>query len=185
MKNRLIAIAGHKGAGKDTAAGVLTMQGYQNAKFAAPMKAMLATLLMARGVPQPEIYAMLEGDLKEKPHPKLNGRTPRHALQTIGTEWGRNLMAQTFWIDAFGDMVRASLGDATVPGLVVTDCRFHNEVAAIHDLGGIVIRVDRPGLVVDLNHQSEAEIPHLAVDHIVPNVGTISDLRQTVWDLLQ
>lgn len=126
---KMIFLAGGAGAGKDTAAKVFTDRGWRNMKLAGPLKAMLATLLTLRGVSDREINRMLEGDMKTSPHACLENHTPRHAMQTLGTEWGREKLGPTLWLRAFEDMVHVVTRDlATAPaGIIVTDVRFLNE----------------------------------------------------------
>ena len=51
---------------------------------------MLRKLLACPGADAGMIRRMIDGDLKEAPTPLFEGRTPRHAMQTLGTEWGRD-----------------------------------------------------------------------------------------------
>jgi len=60
-------------------------------------------------------------------------------MQTIGTEWGRNMIHPDIWVRAWEQSLPE---DADV---VVDDVRFPNEVAAIRRLGGDVIRICRDG----------------------------------------
>lgn len=74
---------------------------------------------------------------KEQPLPIFGGRTARHAMQTLGTEWGRNCIDSDFWI-------RAWLKSA--PGMcaaIADDVRFVNEARAILERGGVMIRIIR------------------------------------------
>jgi len=84
-----------------------------------------------------------------------NQLSPRVVLQTMGTEWGRNIDPQV-WVRATVQQARAS-----VSPVVVSDCRFGNEIAGIKDAGGYMVRVRRPGArLVRMGvagHASEAE----------------------------
>ena len=147
MMRRIVAFTGLAGCGKSTAAHHLVAQGWQRVRFAGPLKAMMAAL----GLTEREI----EGDLKQKPSDLLCGSTPRHAMQTIGTEWGRDLIGGAVWVRAW----RAALDrvPAGVP-VVVDDCRFQNEADAVRDLGGVIIRIVRPGAGAGaLGHASEGQ----------------------------
>ena len=86
----VIGITGHKGSGKDTAAEAVAAQGFTHVKLADALKAMLRKLLACQGADAEMIRRMIDGDLKEAPTPLLEGRTPRQAMQTLGTEWGRD-----------------------------------------------------------------------------------------------
>lgn len=144
----LIAFTGLAGSGKSTAAQHLVKNnGFQRLRFAGPLKDMMRAL----GLTEAEI----EGDRKEVPCELLGGKTPRYAMQTIGTEWGRDLIASDLWIRAF----RAAL--AKVPEgvpVVVDDCRFPNEADAVVAAGGVLLRVVRPGAGAGAaGHSSEGQ----------------------------
>jgi len=131
----IIILTGQAGSGKSTIAAELAAQGYTVVKFAGPLKAMLRAL----GLSDAEI----EGELKERPCAQLGGCTPRHAMQTLGTEWGRNLIDADIWVAAWQHAVRGVL--ASGGRVVVDDCRFRNELAAAMRLGGIAVRLVRDG----------------------------------------
>ena len=155
---RLIGLIGRKGAGKDTAAAVLMVRGYQNVKFAGALKDMLRTLLAYQGVTPEVVERMVEGDLKETPTDYLDGQTPRLAMQTLGTEWGRNLIGSGFWV---GTAIRKAGGRETV----VTDVRFPNEKAAIEAAGGVCIGIAADWIkATPGEHESEALIDDLIAE---------------------
>lgn len=163
----LIAFTGLKGSGKDTASAVFVERGYQHVKFADSLKEMLRTLLRYRGADETVIERMIEGDLKEEPSPYLSGRSPRYAMQTLGTEWGRGLMADTFWIDAAEDRIRGQ------DRVVVSDARFENEAELIRKLGGSLYRIQRGTETPSVTdaHPSETEILTMPVDGVLFNTA--------------
>lgn len=135
----------YPGAGKSTLAARLNMRyGYARIKMAGPLKAMLSAYLHTQGLSTPEIARMIEGDLKSEPSVYLGGKTPRHAMQTLGTEWGRGCMADDFWIEAASEQIENSLKRGA--HVVIDDVRFLNEMEMIRDFGGIVVRVRRPSV---------------------------------------
>ena len=82
--------------------------------------------------------------------------TPRKLLQLMGTECGRQILHPNIWINALfadykleGRLVAKGLIDAPdinddiMPSWIITDVRFPDEVKAIEDRGGIVIRLER------------------------------------------
>lgn len=164
-------LIGLKGCGKSTVARVFADHGFVIVPFSSPLKAMLASLLQARGVSAEEISRMLVGDKKESPHWALNGRSPRQAMQWLGTEWGRDLMAGTFWVDAWRDQAMRH------PRVVADDVRFPNEVEAIKAMGGTLIRIARPALVSGDTHISENLITSLKADRQITNDGDLADLE--------
>jgi hypothetical protein len=162
---RLIALTGYAGSGKSTMADILACEhGFTVVKFAGPLKDMLRVL----GLGDREI----EGDLKEQPCQLLAGHTPRRAMQTLGTEWGRDLFGQDFWVGIAMHKVRAVLDQGG--RAVIDDCRFPNEVAAIKAAGGVVVRIVRPGVGPVNAHASEAQ--QLQVDGVADNGGSMAAL---------
>lgn len=141
------------GCGKTTLADGLLGHGYVRRSFAAPLKAMLRTLLDHQGVPALRIHRMLDGDLKEVPAPELAGRTPRRAMQALGTEWGRDCLGPDFW--AAAALAECDLALTDGRGVVIDDVRFPNEADAIRARGGLLVRITRPGLAAQGGHVSE------------------------------
>jgi hypothetical protein len=92
---------------------------------------------------------LLEGRTKqsrewrEQPDPWWTTRlgqpiTPRWVLQYWGTEVCRKAFHDDIWIASLENKIRNSRDD-----IVISDCRFPNEIKAIKNAGGIVIRVVR------------------------------------------
>jgi hypothetical protein len=67
--------------------------------------------------------------------PKL---TPRWVLQYWGTEVCRRAFHDDIWVASLENRLRQSKDD-----IVITDCRFPNELKAIRKAGGKIIRVKR------------------------------------------
>lgn len=175
----IVGFTGRKGSGKDTASQVLEAVGAVNLKFAGALKLMIATLLVYQGVDRNTAHRMVEGDLKEVPTKYLGGRTPRYAMQTLGTEWGRDLLSKTLWVDI---LERAALQYESV---VVSDVRFPNEVAKIKAMGGPVFRIER-GVPANDEHPSEALIDLLEVDGVLVNAAaTPTDFQKQVYLMFQ
>ena len=172
----LVGITGYAGPGKTTAAGSLMQNGYYRLRFADPIKEMVAILGLTSG--------QLDGDQKEEPTALLGGKSPRYAMQTLGTEWGRNLVSPTIWID----ILRRRAQEMRVVGqpVVVDDVRFPNEAEAIKEVGGFLIRVVRPEqfLPIGMSHASEFSIGTLDVDHTIYNDSSIVELKKQVSDVV-
>lgn len=158
--HNLIGLAGYKGSGKSLASQYLFRKHeFINVKFAEGLKDMLRGL----GLDNRHI----EGELKEEPTALLNGKTPRFAMQTLGEEWGRQHFGDDFWINLWRQKVNSRL----IRGInvVCDDVRYPNEVKAIHELGGVVWRIERFRPTSDNLHPSEAYIDSLPVDAVVGN----------------
>ncbi len=166
----LIGLIGHAQNGKTTAANRLAEMNWNIVSFASPLKEMLATL----GVPVENLY----GKHKEAPLPMLCGMTARHAMQTLGTEWGRNLIGPDIWRMAWRSKVKTMLGAGAM--VVADDVRFPNEVETIKEMGGLVIRIVRAPRSSFDTHGSEAEIAGLQEDRTITNFGTVDGLRNRI-----
>ena len=165
---RLVALTGRAGAGKSTAAaGLVFRHRFTRARFAGPLKAMARALFASAGFIPADVEDMIEGARKETPVDALGGLTPRRVMQTLGTEWGRDTLAPDFWVDLW----RAGAVSALEAGnrLVVEDCRFENEAAAVRALGGVVVEITRPDLApLAAGHASERGV---VADVSIPNDG--------------
>lgn len=104
--------------------------------FADPIKHML----FAIDLTEEELW----GGAKMRPSSFLGGHTPRRAMQTLGTEWGRELIYNNIWVDAWQrSMDRLA---AHIDIVIIEDVRFVNEVEKIRSMGGILIEVHRPSM---------------------------------------
>lgn len=135
----LIGLCGPLGGGKSTAAKILFAKyGYTRMRFAGPLKEMLATIGLNT--------EQLDGSRKSEPDSKLLcGKTPRWAMQSIGTEWGRKLIGEDIWVNVVREKIISLRQSSERAGLkamvVIDDVRFPNEVAMIRDLGGVLIKI--------------------------------------------
>jgi hypothetical protein len=162
---RLIGLTGAAGSGKSTVAAMLERtHGFHRIKFASPLKAMIRELLTVSGCPEEELDDHIEGALKEEPCRYLDGRTPRHAMQTLGTEWGRNCMGENFWVNLAEERVMRVLGCGG--RIVFDDVRFANEAGMIAGLGGKIVRLTGRG-GIDGQHTSENGFDscHVTIDN--------------------
>lgn len=177
---KVIGLAGRKGSGKDTAAQILINQGYELIKFADPLKGMLRYLLDYQSMAHDEIERRIEGDMKEDSCAQLGMNPTRWAMQTLGTEWGRDLLSNEIWTSAFYN--RAQQFDK----VVCTDVRFPNEITTItQGLGGYIYRVVRPNSGKSDTHTSETQIDDLQVDAEILNDGSIEQLQQKLIALIK
>ncbi len=140
----IIGICGLIGAGKDTAADYLVnLHHFRRESFANSLKDAVAQVF---GWDR----TMLEGRTKqarewrEQVDPWWSARldmpnlTPRWILQYWGTDVCRRAFHDDIWIASLENKLRNSQDD-----VVISDCRFPNEILAIKRAGGIVVRVVR------------------------------------------
>jgi len=172
----VITLVGQAGSGKTEVAQHLVMNhDYVRVRFAGILKDMCRVL----GLTDQQI----EGDLKEEPASLLLDQTPRYAMQTLGTEWGRNLIHQDLWSHAWKVKVTQKLLDGHK--VVCDDCRFMNEerfVRMIHPSEIWYIR--RKDLPEKMDHSSEQDFGDIVVDRTIKNYGSIGDLKTAVDSIL-
>ncbi len=188
---KIVGIAGRKRHGKDTAAAVLRIHfGYQTLRFADPLKQMLRDLYAMAGLTDMAIDRKIDGADKENPCPILRGATPRWAMQTLGTEWRDGLNPGRSH-DLWSEIMRNRLLMTTpLAGnqlrAVIPDVRFPHEAAVIHELGGIIVRVRRPELLLESvdEHQSEKLVDTLPADYDITNLE-IDVFKAEVYDTIK
>jgi hypothetical protein len=163
----LIGLTGYKESGKSTAAQALVDRGFIRMRMAGALKEMLRCI----GLGEEEI----EGELKQVPCEMLGGQTPRFAMQTLGTEWGRQLITEDLWIRVMQRKLRSARGT----NIVIDDIRFPNEAEMLKEFDGVLWKIVRPDTSGD-SHASEKWIASLPVDRTFYNAGTIDELRAVI-----
>lgn len=134
-------------------------------------------------------------------HLKSEVLTPRKLLQLVGTECGREILHPNIWINALmteykvigynapfslcGTGKMRSDYPPIYPDWIITDVRFPNEIKAIEDRGGIVIRVFNPRIIPVDNHPSETSLDNYPFEKWIYNNGTLEELVQRVIEVLQ
>lgn len=198
----IVGICGLIGSGKDTIADYLVnIHGFRRDSFAASLKdAVSAVFGWDRD--------MLEGrtrtsrEWRERPDQWWSDRlgreiTPRLVLQLWGTEVCRRGFHDDIWIASIENKLRDSLDD-----VVISDCRFPNEIEAIRKVGGRVVRVVRGPdphwfnlaqqhylhgieLAKDMPHSSEWAWAGTKFDAVIDNNSSMDDLYRQINDLVQ
>jgi hypothetical protein len=140
----IIGFVGFIGSGKDTAADYLVnFHGYRIDSFANTLKDAVAnvfgwdrTLLEGRTNEAREWREQVDPWWADRLN--MPNLTPRWILQFWGTEVCRAGFHDDIWIASLENKMRKT-GD----NIVISDVRFPNEIKAIHNAGGIVVRVKR------------------------------------------
>ena len=163
----LIGLIGPKFSGKSTLAQELvTTLNFIRLPFAKHLKDMLRTFLTNQGLSPEEVIEWIDGNLKETPCPYIENKTPRFAMQTLGTEWGRDLISQNLWINSWRRSAEVLLQKQLK--VVCDDVRFKNEGELIQSLGGKLIFIHRKGTFIG-EHHSEKEFLELTPDLHIHN----------------
>ena len=183
----IIGVVGYIGSGKGTVGDILEREyGYKKFAFADALKDAVASIFVwPRG--------LLEGDtnasraFRERvdvwwSHKFGYEVTPRLILQKFGTEACRHGIADNIWIAALEKRIHG------YEDVVITDCRFPNEIDFIRSAGGVLIRVKRgddpsPEELSKM-HISETAWNGYDPDFVIHNEGTKDDLKENVKIIL-
>jgi hypothetical protein len=209
----IIGVCGFIGSGKDTIADYLTnFHEFRRESFANSLKDAVAqvfgwdrTMLEGRTKQAREWREQVDPWWAERLN--MPNLTPRWVLQYWGTEVCRKAFHDDIWIAALENKLRNSTDN-----IVISDCRFPNEIKSIKSAGGMVIRVKRGeepawyDAAVSFNrgpvrntswalskaeldkykiHASETAWVGTDFDAVLTNDGSIDDLFAKVRDLVQ
>lgn len=210
----LVGFVGLKRSGKDTAASALMRRGWKRMAFADPLKEMSMNLRgvwvqipdgihLAKavgGTPRNGGgFAQYHHVIEALGMEKAKDLVPdvRTVLQTLGTDCVRGTLGERTWTDLTGQRVTEEL--ARGEAVVLTDVRFDEEFALVHDLGGIVIGVWRGDQDSLDRALADASVGALRADHVsetntygllqradvvICNCGSVSDLQRAVCDVV-
>ncbi len=172
--SNLIALIGPKGSGKTLLSKYLESKyNYTPTSFATPIKLMLETLLSYQNLDKEIIHHMLYGNLKEEETEYLGWRSPRYAMQTLGTEW-RILITRNLWVNIWENKTYSQLSRGEK--ISIDDVRFLHEAEAIKNLGGKIILISRQGYNPSITHTSEHEYLKITQDETIYNDTTPEDM---------
>jgi hypothetical protein len=140
----IVGLVGFIGAGKGTVADILVERhNYFKESFANSVKDAVSVVfgwdraLLEGDIPESRAWREQDDEFWSK---KLGKPfSPRLALQLMGTEAGRDVFHPDLWVHT----VLRRCENAPWNNYVIADVRFPNEVKAIHDAGGIIVRVKR------------------------------------------
>lgn len=177
---RIVGLTGYAGSGKDTAALVLIANGCLRMAFADGVRALAmevdAVMHLNNGA-----HTLLSATVVRNGWDRAKGHEDvRRHLQRLG-KGVRDIIGPDAWVDALG----RRWGALGFPDVVVTDVRYPNEAAWVRARGGMVIRVDRPGVGPLNGHESETLVGSIEADEVVVNDGTPEQLKQEVLRVVQ
>jgi len=202
----IIGICGFIGSGKDTVADYLVnFHEFRRESFASTLKDAVSavfgwdrTLLEGRTKEAREWREQVDPWWAERlDMPTL---TPRWVLQYWGTEVCRKAFHDDIWIASLENKLRNSKDH-----VVISDCRFPNEISSIKNAGGKIIWIKRgelpewyntalkanQGSNIDINelkmkkiHVSETSWVGTEFDYILNNNGTIDHLYSQIKNLV-
>lgn len=208
----IIAIAGLIGSGKDTAADYLcTVHGFKRMSFAHALKDAVSAIFgwdreLLEGSTRSSREWRDQVDQWWATRLGIPNLTPRWVLQQWGTDVARAAFHDDIWIASIENKLRTITDD-----VVITDCRFPNELDAVKKAGGITVRTHRGDppewhwVATSLNltkdpeikkvykesldikfgiHASEYSSVGLSYDYHLDNNGTITELHSQIEKIL-
>lgn len=171
----MVGLSGYAGSGKsELAKHLVKNHGFVRLSYASPIKKMILALLVQAGVGPVTAREMVDGKLKEVPCDVLGGKTPRYAMQTLGTEWGRNLVASDLWRSILLNRMNVELERGH--RVVIDDVRFENEAKFLMEYGS-VFRIVR---FADQKMTHISEDQSFEVNEVINNNGSLQDLYYAI-----
>lgn len=108
----------------------------------------------------------------------------RTLLETLGTEWGRDIVCRDVWTRLATRFISQQKKDQLV---LIPDIRFNDESEWLESIGGVLVHVIRPDyepMDATVSHKSNQVLPIRECDFVINNTGTICDLFIEVKNLL-
>lgn len=169
---RIIGLTGRARSGKDTVADMIcaTFKPAERVTFAKPLKDGLKVMLNLTD-------EHIGGSLKEVVLADF-GSSPRQMMQTLGTDWGREMVDQNIWLTVAKRKAEAAIDEGK--HVVFTDVRFENEADMVRSLGGTVWHIVRDNARKVNQHASEAGVTNVPGDVVIYNNGTLEQLFEEV-----
>lgn len=182
----IIGLCGAQGAGKDTAGNILVEKfGFQRISFASSLKDVISVLF---SWPRD----LLEGTTEESRiwreqvnefwaiKTNIPDFSPRKALQLIGTDCLRNHFCQNIWVHIVESKIAAVLAINPLAKVVLTDCRFMNEIDMIQQFSNsFIVKIERSTCESSKQlHASEKEWQLTSFSHVIENNGSVEKLEQ-------
>lgn len=167
----LVGLCGKKESGKSAVSDYLLQFGFgfECRSLATPLKAVAEIIF---GFDEAQLY----GDQKETVDPRY-GFSARYALQHLGTEVVRGIHPDA-WVYAWARTLTTVHEKSSV---VVDDVRFPNEIRAIKDRGGIILKLHKVGESVEFDGHASEDTDVLEADiDIYAEAGDLAGLYDKV-----
>jgi hypothetical protein len=183
---RVIGLCGRAGVGKDEVAKILGGYGYERTAFANELKREVDERLKweylsfsaaaSYGDSGAEIERLLFACRGVSPWEKPTPPDMRRLLQLWGSEYRRQ-QDPGYWTKRVIEQIESSPEQR----FSVSDVRFPNEAEAIEALGGVVWKIERPGIIRDTAlHVSESMVDLIPAPVIIQNSESLDFLRYSV-----
>lgn len=177
----IIGLSGYAQVGKDTIANYLVSEyGFVKISFADPLREALYRLNPKVDIADMRgVYLRAAVDGLGWENVKVDSKDTRELLQRMGTEIGREMFGEDFWVNQ--GLLRAKEHQ----NVVFADVRFKNEADAIRNAGGRVWRINKRNHGPVNNHSSEIALDDYSFDDVVYNNASIEALQGWVRAAIQ
>lgn len=179
-----IGFTGSIGYGKTTASNYLKNRGddWESYAFADPLK----QIAIIMGFDHKDVYGTQKDKLKINPDIGVSGR---EFMQKFGTEIGRDILPEvipnmnikngTLWTNIY-----KKKRSTTKKNMIIEDVRFINEVNAIKETQGIIIKIIKSTDINICSHMSEMGIDDEYCDFIINNNGSKDKFFKQIDDIV-
>jgi hypothetical protein len=106
----------------------------------------------------------------------------RRLLQVFGTEVGREMFGEDFWVKQVFKQIKE---EEIYKNFVITDVRFPNEANFIKANGGEVWRINRNDNKPINAHASESAMDEYKFDRVISNESSIQDLEKEIFSVMR
>lgn len=178
MKPKLIALySSAPQSGKTTTAEILKESGYKTLSFATPLKQMTVRFLMGFGYSKGDAERIIKD--KDFVIGEVNLRV-RDIVQTIGTEWGREMIHKDVWVKMWESTQRR------FSHVVVDDMRFPNEYEAVKKHNAVLVKIERDDAKGKNKetHESEGALDDFCFDFTIDNNGSLDNLKNQIMKIV-
>lgn len=199
----IIGLCGFQSAGKDTIADYLIKEhGFIRLTFASAVKDIISIMF---GWPRIKLEGLTKEDREWREQVdywwsktlNIPNLSPRFVMQYIATDVFRKHFHPDIWVKIIENEINKILDLSVNKNIVISDCRFENEINMLSRLGGKIIQVYRdppywfhkyrngenPNEIRYI-HQSEIEWIRCYRDFDIDNDGTIEELYEKVKSIL-
>lgn len=173
----IVGLCGYKGTGKSTAADYLEKEyGFKRVNFKdgliAELKQNFPILLEA--LKKYHCFSSVEDLFSIKPE------LMRALMQEYGTDVRRH-DDENYWVKQWLAKIEEVGGN-----IVTDDVRFFNELTAVQQLDGVLIRITRPDVTTGGEHQSEKEQESFEADFLIEGVpGSHREIFKQIDSIIQ
>ena len=163
----LIGFTAKAGSGKDTCALILKekLEDVEIFSFAQPLKEACRLLF---GFSDEQLY---DPKIKEQVDSTW-GKSPRQIFQWLGTDILRDHIDKNFFVK----LMTKRIQNSTKKFVIIPDVRFDNEAALVKELGGIVIKIERPNAETTIHSEHATEQGINQFDELIINDGSLEVL---------